>query len=612
MSAFISRLGIRGQLLIAPAAVLILTTILGVISVRQLGASAEMAKQQAAETAAVEVLRDSNSRQFEGDRFQHLALRSSDKQEFDENVAEATDVMKEAADGFDQFAAQARTPALHKKAADQAALTRRIQSERERALKLVKVGQPLSPQAEHIIAGVEALIEQADESNDALVTEEQKVTDRIAADAAATAARGKRLVIFVLALAALLAALVSFAMAQPLVRAARRLLVVARGIASGDLDQDVDVNVAGELGATAAAFGDMVGYLREMEQAGQRIADGDLTADIQPKSEQDALGHALSRMTVNLRQMIGEVVATANTVTTSSDAVTRTSDESGRAVAEIAGAMSEITSGAEAQLRMVAGATGSAAEMAQAVDASADAARQSAEAAREARELAREGVEAVLRASTAMTAVRDSSRSASEAMSDLEGKSGQIGSIVQRITEIAEQTNLLALNAAIEAARAGENGKGFAVVAEEVRRLAENAGGAAREIDGLIGEIQAETIAVVQIVSDGAARTEEGTGTVELTRDAFERIDAAIEKMNERIGEVAETARDVAAGTETLQGDLNEVAGVAERSTAASEQVSAAAQQTTASATEITGSVERLHGTAEELQRLVSRFRLTA
>jgi methyl-accepting chemotaxis protein len=611
MPVLLTRLGIRGQLLIAPAAVLVLTAVLGVISIRQLGASADMASRQAAETAAVEILRDSNSRQFEGDRFQHLALRATDQKEFDADREEAADVMKESADGFTQFAADARTPSLRKQALAQADLVTRIQTERERALALVQVGRPLPAQAQKIIEGVEALIEQADEANDALVTAEQKVTDGIAADAAATAAHGKRLVIVMLALAALLGALVSFAMARPLVGAARRLLTAARGIAAGDLDQDVDVAAAGELGATAAAFGDMVAYLREVEQATGRIADGDLTTELTPTSERDALGHALQRMTRSLREMIGEIVATATTVSDSSDSVTSTSNESGRAVAEIAGAMTDITSGAEAQLRMVADATRSAAEMAQAVDASADAARESADAASAARELAREGVEAVLEASTAMVAVRESSRAASEAMSGLEGKSSQIGSIVQRITEIAEQTNLLALNAAIEAARAGEQGKGFAVVAEEVRGLAEYAGGAARASEGLIGEIQSETVAVVQIVSDGVARTEEGTGTVQRTRDAFERIDAAIERMHAQIGEVADTARDVAAGTETLQGDLNEVAGVAERSTAASQQVSAAAQQTTASASEITGSVERLHGTAGELQRLVARFRLT-
>jgi len=64
---------------------------------------------------------------------------------------------------------------------------------------------------------------------------------------------------------------VSLVMARPLVRASRRLLAVARGISVGNLDQDVDIKVAGELGATAEAFGDMVAYLRDMERAGERI-----------------------------------------------------------------------------------------------------------------------------------------------------------------------------------------------------------------------------------------------------------------------------------------------------------------------------------------------------
>src|ERR1700754_69611 len=112
MSALTSRLGIRAQLLVAPAVVLVLTAILGVTSFRQLRASAEMAKQSAAETTAVEILRDSNSRQFEGDRFQNLALQSPTQKEFDDNRAEAADVMKESADGFGEFARDARTPAL--------------------------------------------------------------------------------------------------------------------------------------------------------------------------------------------------------------------------------------------------------------------------------------------------------------------------------------------------------------------------------------------------------------------------------------------------------------------------------------------------------------------
>src|SRR3954471_12041204 len=612
MPAFLSRLGIRGQLLVAPAVVLVLMAVLGLAGIRGLRDAAQTARTSAAETTAVEILRDSNSRMFEGHRFQSLALAADNRKDFDDMLAENADVMKESADGFRQFAKVARTPALRQEALAQAALIDKIQHERLQSFALAKpaIGAPLPAAAAKIVAGVEDDIEAADESNDKLVDNEQAVTTSIAKQAQASAASAERLVWILLALAALLAAGVSLLIARPLVRAARGLLDAARGIAAGDLDQRVDVRVGGGLGATAAAFEDMVEYLRTMERAGERIADGDLSVDVEPRSERDALGQAFQRMTVSLRRMIGEVMTTAGAVRESSEIVARTSGEAGEAVSEVAQAMGEITVGAENQLRLVGSATQSAGDMAPASDASAEAARETAGAATEARELAREGAEAVVHATTAMVAVRDSTRAASDAISQLEAKSGQIGSIVARITEIAEQTNLLALNAAIEAARAGEHGRGFAVVAEEVRRLAENAGGAAGEIGGLIGQIQADTRSVVAIVAEGAERTEEGTTTVEQTRAAFERIDDAIARMDERIAHVAETAHLVAAGAGGLNGELDEVAGVAERSTAASQQVSASTEQTTASTREIAESAQRLQDSAGELNHLIARFRL--
>jgi methyl-accepting chemotaxis protein len=65
-----------------------------------------------------------------------------------------------------------------------------------------------------------------------------------------------------------------------------------------------------------------------------------------------------------------------------------------------------------------------------------------------------------------------------------------IGHIVGTLSKITRQTELLALNAAVEAARAGSAGRGFGVVANEVRKLADSAAKATRDIQLLVGGIQ--------------------------------------------------------------------------------------------------------------------------
>ncbi|HWM08990.1 MAG TPA: methyl-accepting chemotaxis protein [Solirubrobacteraceae bacterium] len=313
-----------------------------------------------------------------------------------------------------------------------------------------------------------------------------------------------------------------------------------------------------------------------------------------------------------VRTIVGEVTQAASTVSASSEEMASTSNEAGRAVHEIASAIGEIAQGADRQVAMASAAQRSAEDAASAARQSSESAEEAARAAEEARTIAREGVDAAESATDAMTTVRTSSAEVSGAIGELARQSQEIGRIVETITGIAEQTNLLALNAAIEAARAGEQGRGFAVVAEEVRKLAEDSQGAAGEIAGLIGTIQTETERVVSLVEDGARRSDEGVGTVELARSAFLRIGESVEDMSARIGAVATAARAISEGSEQMQREIGGVATVAEQSAAATEQVSASTQQTSASTQEIAASAEALARTAAELEQLVGRVKLEA
>jgi methyl-accepting chemotaxis protein len=393
----------------------------------------------------------------------------------------------------------------------------------------------------------------------------------------------------------------------------KRLSQISRAadsIAAGDLQPDVRLLVHDydEVGKSAGAVERMLGELRVIAAHAGRVAAGDLSADLAPRSERDELRRALQAMTDGLRAMVGDVSAAAETVATVSGRVVADAGEAQRAVDEIARAAGDVASGAERQVGAVGEVRTLSTGVAGATRESARGAEAAAGEADRARALAHDGATAVAAAGAAMQAVSGASAEVTRTIRSLGERSTRIGSLVDTIGGIAGQTNLLALNAAIEAARAGEQGRGFAVVAEEVRKLAEESQAAAGSIASVIAEIQAETERAVAVVEDGFARTEEGVVTVEAARASFAEIGAAVEATSTRVSEIAEQVGAIARSSQQVDADVGEVASVAEASSAAAQQVSASTQQTAASTRQIVASADALTASAAELRRLASRF----
>lgn len=120
--------------------------------------------------------------------------------------------------------------------------------------------------------------------------------------------------------------------------------------------------------------------------------------------------------------------------------------------------------------------------------------------------------------------IDERAREMHESVAELKNTSSQIKSIVSAVKKIADQTNLLSLNASIEAARAGTHGAGFAVVAKEVNKLASHTKETVYDIEQLIQNSSEVTNAVIHMITQVRANTDQVRQSTDATSDALRNI----------------------------------------------------------------------------------------
>jgi methyl-accepting chemotaxis protein len=274
--------------------------------------------------------------------------------------------------------------------------------------------------------------------------------------------------------------------------------------------------------------------LSRAAEAATRIAGGDLTqtVDVHGRDEVAQLLAAIRDMSAKLAQVIGEVRSGAEALSAAAGQVSATSQAMSQGTGEQAASVEETTSSLE--------------EMGTSIT-------QNAENASQTEQIAQKGARDALEGGKAFQATV-------EAMKDIAEK-------ISIIEEMAYQTNLLALNAAIEAARAGDHGKGFAVVAQEVRKLAERAQKAAKEISGqagssvdlaersgkLLGEMVPSIQKTADLVHEVAAASQEQSAGVSQISKAMAQVDQVTQRYASGAEELASTAEEMSSQAESLQ-----------------------------------------------------------
>jgi len=298
------------------------------------------------------------------------------------------------------------------------------------------------------------------------------------------------------------------------------------------------------------AVQESVNALKVITEKAKLVSAGDLTVQLEMRSEHDELMKALSEMVSKLNDVVSQIMEAAENVAAGSNEMSLTANTLSQGANEQAASSEEVSSSVE--------------EMASTI-------LQNSENAIETEKIASASA-------TGIAEVNQASQKSLEAIRLISEK-------IKVINDIAEKTDILAINAAIEAARAGEHGKGFAVVASEVRKLAEVSQKAAIDINTL---------------SSSSLRLTEEAGS------QMTKILPDIQRTARLVQEIAAASREQSTGAEQIAKAVEQFSQVTQQNSASAEEMSSGSEELSSQA-EMLREIVSLFNTGKTMKQVTRK-----
>ncbi len=312
----------------------------------------------------------------------------------------------------------------------------------------------------------------------------------------------------------------------------------------------------------------------------QEVAEGNLTVHATVSEDiTGAIADSVNFTLDELRRLLGKVRGTARKVAGSCATAQGISGD----LLELAARQSqEIQQTGQAVLQM----TQQIHQVSRAASESADVAQASVNAAAQ-------GEGAVQDAIASMQQLREQMQESSKRIKRLGDSSLEIGDIIDLITGITEQTQVLALNAAIQAASAGEAGRGFAVVAEEVQRLAERCGDAARQIAQLVKTVQVDAQEAVAAMERSTQRVVDGARRSDAAGSALAEIRRISHHLADLIRGISAAAGEQTTLADHVAHNIDSILTVTEHTRQGTQMTASSVRELAALANELGGAIDR-------------------
>lgn len=282
-------------------------------------------------------------------------------------------------------------------------------------------------------------------------------------------------------------------------------------------------------------------------QAAREVASGDVTVaavQVAAAGEIQSMATSFNEMLANLRTLVAQMVSLTGRLSNASHGLIAASTD-----------QEHVTSQQAAYAQQIAATFEELSRTAEQISSSTDVVETAARRTNEAVDQAKAVMSQVV---GGIREIRDESKGVAEAITRLNADLQQVSKIAQVINAVAERSDLLALNAALEGTKAGEVGRGFSLVAAEMRKLAENVAGSARDIGRIVEQVQESGSQAVTKARGGVTVSDKGMAVANQAEELFERIVQLARGTTEAAQQIAVATRQQRQSSEqAVQGARN-------------------------------------------------------